>query len=102
MPIPDEILENVARCFNVLGEPTRLKIFRSVCHGEKCVTDIVTEVGSSQTNISRHLGVMYHSGILARQRNGSQMFYSVADPVFIEVCRTLCMKFIVADDRAAA
>ena len=94
MSIPDSVLENVARCFNILGEPTRLKIFRSVCHGERCVSDIVAEVGSSQTNISRHLGVMYHAGVLGRRRDGSQMFYFVGDPVFVDICRTLCGKFI--------
>lgn len=94
MPISDSVLGNVARCFSILGEPTRLKIFRSVCHGERCVSDIVEEVGSSQTNVSRHLGVMYHAGVLAFRRDGSQKFYSVADPVFVDICRMLCAKFM--------
>ncbi|MFT5644105.1 MAG: DNA-binding transcriptional ArsR family regulator [Janthinobacterium sp.] len=100
MSIPDSVLDNVARCFSVLGEPTRLRILRSVCHGEKCVADIVAEVGSSQTNISRHLGVMYHSGVLGRRRDGSQVFYMIADPIFIEVCRTLCSKFLSKEEMA--
>jgi DNA-binding transcriptional ArsR family regulator len=91
---PDLILEQVARSFAVLGELTRLRILRCVCHDEKCVADIVAEVGSSQTNISRHLGVMHRSGILARRRTGSLIYYSVADPVYTDLCQTLCKKIM--------
>ena len=88
-------MEQVARCFSVLGELTRLRILRSVCHEEKCVADIVADVGSSQTNVSRHLGVMHRAGVLARRRTGSLVYYSVADPVFTELCKTLCSKFML-------
>lgn len=94
---PDQVMEQVARCFSVLGELTRLRILRSVCHEEKCVADIVVEVGSSQTNVSRHLGVMHRAGILARRRTGSLIYYSVADPVFTDLCKTLCGKFMLED-----
>jgi DNA-binding transcriptional ArsR family regulator len=93
MSFPDNVLDHVARCFSVLGEPTRLKILRAVCHGERCVADIVLEVGSTQTNTSRHLGVMHMAGILQRRREGTQVFYSAADPVYLELCRTMCSKF---------
>lgn len=93
----EQILEQVARCLSVLGEMTRLRILRSVCHSEKCVADIVAEVGSSQTNVSRHLGVMYRAGVLVRRRTGSTIYYAVADPVFTEVCKTLCSKFMLED-----
>lgn len=97
---PEAIFEHVARCFRVLGELTRLRILRCVCHDEKCVADIVAEVGSSQTNISRHLGVMYHSGILSRRRTGSLIYYSVANPVFTEVCQTLCANLMADNSKA--
>ncbi|MES2149369.1 MAG: metalloregulator ArsR/SmtB family transcription factor [Pseudomonadota bacterium] len=92
----DSMLEQLARSFNVLGEFTRLRILRSVCHGEKGVADIVAEVGSSQTNISRHLGVMHRTGILARRRTGSHVFYSVADPIYTDVCQMLCARLTPA------
>lgn len=94
---PDSVLEQVARCFTVLGEMTRLRILRSVCHEERCVADIVIEVGSSQTNVSRHLGVMHRAGVLVRRRTGNLVFYAVADPVFTELCKTLCIKYMQED-----
>jgi DNA-binding transcriptional ArsR family regulator len=92
---PEPVLAHMARCFTVLGELTRLRILRSVCHEEKCVADIVAEVGSSQTNVSRHLGVMHRAGVLVRRRDGSMIYYAVADPVFTELCKTLCSKFML-------
>ena len=54
--------------FAVLSEPTRLKIMHAVCNGEKTVSQIVAETGATQTNISRHLGLMHRHGVLARRR----------------------------------
>jgi len=54
----DSLLEQVSGYFAVLSEPTRLKIIHALCNGEKSVNDIVEEVDSTQSNISRHLNLM--------------------------------------------
>ncbi len=86
------VFEAVARYFSLLGEPTRLRILHSICQEEKCVSDIITHTGATQTNVSRHLGVMYQAGMLSRRRDGNQIYYSVADAVFIELCRAVCQQ----------
>lgn len=92
--ITDETIEQVARFFSLLGEPTRIRIIRSLCDGEKCVADVVTESGSTQSNISRHLSLMHQAGMLARKKAGNQIFYAVADPVFIDLCRMVCTRVV--------
>lgn len=84
-----EVFESVARYFSVLGEPTRLRILYALCREEKCVNDIIKVTGLAQANVSRHLGLMYQAGMLSRRREGTQIFYRVADPVYIELCRTV-------------
>lgn len=84
-----EVFESVARYFSVLGEPTRLRILYALCREERCVNDIIRLTGTAQANVSRHLGLMYQAGMLARRREGTQIFYRVADPVFVELCRTV-------------
>lgn len=84
-----EVFESVARYFSVLGEPTRLRILHALCQEEKCVNEIIKVTGLAQANVSRHLGLMYQAGLLARRRDGSQIFYRVADPVYVELCRTV-------------
>ena len=82
---PDHITEQVGGCFSVLGERTRLRILRSVCHEEKCVADIVADVGSSQTNVSRHLGVMHRAGVGACLRTGSLVYCEIAYRVYLTI-----------------
>ena len=86
----DPVFDAVASYFSVLSEPTRLRIMHAICETEKSVSQIVEEIGSTQTNASRHLSLMYRSGVLARRKEGSQVYYRVADASMIEVCRTVC------------
>lgn len=84
-----EVFESVARYFSVLGEPTRLRILHALCQDEKCVNEIIGVTHLSQANVSRHLGLMYQAGMLSRRREGTQIFYKVADLMYIELCRTV-------------
>ncbi len=84
-----EVFESVARYFSVLGEPTRLRILHALCREEKCVNDIIKVTDLAQANVSRHLGLMYQAGMLSRRREGTQIFYRVADPMYVELCRTV-------------
>jgi DNA-binding transcriptional ArsR family regulator len=85
-----EVFESMARYFSVLGEPTRLRILHALCQDEKCVNEIIKVTGLAQANASRHLGLMYQAGLLSRRRDGTQVFYQVADPTYTELCRTVC------------
>jgi DNA-binding transcriptional ArsR family regulator len=88
----NEVFESVARYFALLSEPTRLRIMHSICQQEKSVNQIVEELGASQTNVSRHLGLMYQAGVLARRKDGNQVLYHVTDTAFTEICRTVCVR----------
>ena len=84
-----EVFEAAARYFSVLGEPARLKILHVICSEEMSVNGIMGATGMAQANASRHLGLMYQAGMLSRRREGAQVFYKVADQMFIELCRTV-------------
>ena len=89
-----QVFESVARYFGVLGEPTRLRILHAICQEEKCVNDIIKATGMAQANVSRHLGLMYQAGMLSRRREGTQVFYRVADRLFVELCRSVSVQVI--------
>jgi DNA-binding transcriptional ArsR family regulator len=86
----DPVYDAVAAYFSVLSEPMRLKILHAVCNGERSVSDIVAETGATQTNISRHLGLMHRHGVVRRRREGTQVYYRVADETMVELCRSVC------------
>lgn len=90
-----ELFEEVANYFSLLCEPTRLKILYAVCDGERSVGDIVDQVGSTQANVSRQINLLYRAGILARRKDGAQVFYRVDDQKTIELCRSVCGRIAV-------
>jgi DNA-binding transcriptional ArsR family regulator len=86
----DHAFDAVAAYFSVLSEPTRLRIMHAICEQEKTVSQIVGELGATQTNISRHLNLMHRSGVLARRKDGNQVYYRAADAAMVEICRSVC------------
>ena len=88
----DHVFAVVARHFAVLSDPTRLKILHAICQQERSVTAIVAATGAAQTNVSRHLALMHASGVVSRRRDGNAVYYRVADPELVEMCRTVCMQ----------
>ena len=86
------VFESVARYFSVLGEPTRLRLLHALCQDERCVNDLIKATGLTQANASRHLGLMYQAGMLSRRRDGTQIFYKLADPMYVELCRTVSVQ----------
>ena len=87
-----EVFESVARYFVVLSEPARLRILHAICQGEKSVGAIVEETELAQSNVSRHLNLMYQAGVLRRRREGSLVFYNVTDSTLTDVCRAVCVR----------
>jgi DNA-binding transcriptional ArsR family regulator len=85
-----EVFDVVASYFSVLSEPTRLRITHAICEEEKTVSQIVEELGATQTNISRHLSLMHRSGMLVRRKEGNQVHYRVADAAMVDICRNVC------------
>lgn len=86
----DPVFQAVASYFSVLSEPTRLRIMHSICETEKTVSQIVEEIGATQTNASRHLSLMFRAGVLTRRKEGNLVFYRVTDVAMVEICRTVC------------
>ena len=88
----------VAKYFALLAEPTRLAILHTICNDEKTVSAIVDATGATQTNVSRHLGLLHAAGVVARRRDGASVHYRVDDPVFVEICRSACVRIAARID----
>ncbi len=88
----EKVFSRVADYFSVLSEPSRLRIMYSVCSGEKSVSEVVELCGSSQANVSRHLAALHKVGILLRRKEGTVVFYSIADNATVKMCQTVCAK----------
>jgi ArsR family transcriptional regulator len=75
-----EHIETAARSLKAISHPLRLKILCVVGDQEICVQDIVDAVGTSQSNISQHLGILRDKGVLQTRKDANRVYYRVADP----------------------
>jgi len=89
-PLPEPIAELVARRFRVIGEPMRIRILDRLRDGEATVSELTAFLGTSQQNVSKHLGVLHEAGILARRKQGTSTLYAIADDSVLGLCEEVC------------
>jgi ArsR family transcriptional regulator len=89
MPSP-EAIELISWRFAVLSAPIRLRLIHALFEGEKNVNTLVKEVGATQANASRHLQTLCQAHVVARRKEGLQVFYSLADSSIIKLCELVC------------
>jgi ArsR family transcriptional regulator len=61
--------------FKGLADINRLRIINLLLQGELCGCDIQYVVGSSQSNVSRHLTYLKRSGLVTDRREGYRVYY---------------------------
>ena len=89
-PLPDELVELIARRFRVIGEPMRIKLLDQLRSARPPCWRSPPRSGASQQNVSKHLGVLHDAGIVARRKEGTQVYYRVVDAGVFELCETVC------------
>jgi len=92
-----------AEVLKALAHPIRLAIVQFLSHEEKCVCHIVDYVGTSQSNISKHLALMKQAGILSDRKEGLSVYYRLNMPCALTFFQ--CVRDIMEtqlSERAAA
>ena len=89
---PDQVFELAAEVFRVMSAPMRLRIISSLCDAEKNVTELLSEIDTTQPNMSQHLGTLYQAGVLGKRRDGVQIYYRIIDERVSQLCRTVCLQ----------
>ena len=89
------VFERAAEWFGVLSTPMRLRIVRALCQGVKNVGQLIEVLGVSQPNMSQHLNLMYRAGLVGKRRQGTQVYYHIADESAVRVCRAVCTQVAI-------
>ncbi len=89
-PLPDPLIELIARRFRVIGEPMRIKLLDSLREREASVSALREATGASQQNVSKHLGVLLEANIVGRRQDGNRVFYSIVDESIFRLCEQVC------------
>jgi DNA-binding transcriptional ArsR family regulator len=72
-----------------LADPKRLCVLESLAAGELSVSDLSTKVGCQVPNMSQHLAVLRSAGLVQSRRDGSTVFYRLADVRVLEAYRLI-------------
>jgi DNA-binding transcriptional ArsR family regulator len=89
-PLPEQLVELIARRFRVLGEPTRIRLLDLLRERDATVTELHEALGASQQNVSKHLGVLLQAGIVRRTKEGTSARYAIADDGVFALCEHVC------------
>lgn len=73
-----EVFEKTSSTFQLISDPTRLKILWLLCHSEECVINIAAAIDMSSPAVSHHLRVLKQSGLLTSRREGKEAYYTLA------------------------
>jgi ArsR family transcriptional regulator len=76
--------ENRAKILKAIADPVRLQIIEYLKEEEQCVCRIIPAVGKRQSTVSKHLNILYDSGILDRRIDSKWTYYRIKNPkIFI-------------------
>lgn len=88
--LPDPLVETTARMLRCLGHPVRLRILDYLeRRDEATVTEVYEALEIEQAVCSQHLNLMRDKGILARRKDGVNVYYRLGDPRALKVLSCL-------------
>jgi DNA-binding transcriptional ArsR family regulator len=85
-----DVLELVAQRFRALAVPARLQVLAALRKGEMTVSELVSETGLGQANLSKHLQILHNLGFVARRKTGLFVHYTLSDRGVFRLCDIVC------------
>ncbi len=89
-PIPEHLVELIARRFWLLAEPTRIRLLDRLRDGEESVQELAEALATTQQNVSKHLMLLADAGVLARRKERTHVYYRIADEGVLDLCEQVC------------
>jgi DNA-binding transcriptional ArsR family regulator len=81
-----ELFRLQAEICKTLADPNRLMLLHLLRDGEKSVGQLVESLRLPQSNVSRHLAVLRERSLVETRREGTTIFYRMANPKIGEAC----------------
>ena len=78
-------LESITAQFSALGDPIRLRILGELVHGQRCVCELLEEIGIAANLLSYHLRVLREAGLVEASRRGRWVDYRLAENALSEL-----------------
>lgn len=88
-PLPQEAYNKNANIYKILANSKRLEILNLLKGGELGVEQILKITRISKANLSQHLALMRHNGLVQARRNGLNVYYKIIDKRIVAPCKIL-------------
>jgi DNA-binding transcriptional ArsR family regulator len=88
-PSTENDRQRTATVARALSDPKRLCELETLATGERSVSELSRDVGCQVPNMSQHLGVLRSAGLVAARREGTTIYYRLADTRVIEAYRLM-------------
>ena len=89
-PLPDALVELIARRFRVIGEPMRIRLLDALRDGPLTINELAARLGAGQQNVSKHIGVLADAGLVGREKDGNRVRCFIADESVFALCEMVC------------
>lgn len=84
-----EVLQAAAATFGMLAATVRLHIVWLLAHGERDVTSLAEQAGTTVQVVSQHLAKLRQTGLVQARRQGRHQVYLINDPDLEAVVRQM-------------
>jgi ArsR family transcriptional regulator len=88
-PLPQEAYHKNANIYKILANSKRLEVLNILKKGEVGVDELLKITKMSKANLSQHLALLRHNGLVQTRRGGLNIFYRIVDPRIVEPCKIL-------------
>lgn len=89
-----DALGEAAECLKTLAHPVRLRIVQLLLAGRYSVGQIAEDCQIPENVASEHLRLMQRCGLLASERDGRRVYYSVAEPTLEKIIACIERRFL--------
>jgi DNA-binding transcriptional ArsR family regulator len=86
----DAHVEEVAKLFSILSEPSRLKLLRALMERAMTVTELMEATDMKQGNVSKHMSLLLAARFVTRVQEGNFARYVLSDPTIYQLCTLMC------------
>ncbi|MBP1626970.1 MAG: ArsR family transcriptional regulator [Holophagaceae bacterium] len=90
--LTNPMIEEVSELFAALGDPSRLKILRSLLDAGTPLSQgaLAEAAGLSQANASKHLASLVRVGLVLREPQGNSVIFKPMLPLVEDICGLVC------------
>ena len=98
--MPDALIDEAARRFALLSDPTRLRILALLLErGPMTVTELSDSLGIAAPNVSQYLARLSAGRLVGREKQGRTVQYRTIEPSLHPLCELMCSALVEQAER---